>query len=94
MRAKIKIIIKKDSKPLKKEDFKNKKDYLSIGMRYILEYKYLEASKWLLLSEDSFEKYYLLGLINLSLGQEKEGREFLEESKKYKKITDLEISFI
>ncbi|WP_204985452.1 hypothetical protein, partial [Escherichia coli] len=64
-----------------KENFIKASEALYIGIRYITEFKYLEATKWLMLAQDCMEKYLLLGLINIALGQEKEGYEFLREAK-------------
>ncbi len=88
MRVKVRIIIYKGGRKINKEDLKGLKDPLSLGLRYITEFKYLEATKWLMLSEDCFEKYYLLGLLNMSLGQEHQAMDFFEEAKKYPKKTN------
>ena len=87
MRVKFRIVIYQEGKKLTREDLKDKREPLLIGIRYVLEFKYLEATKWLMLAEDSYEKYLLLGLINEALGQEAQAREFLEEASKYPKIT-------
>ncbi|MEZ0361831.1 MAG: hypothetical protein ABWK04_08085 [Hydrogenobacter sp.] len=87
MRVKFRIVIYKDGVKLKKMDLEGKKDAFSVGVRYILEFKYLESTKWLMLAEDSYEKYLLLGLVNMALGQELQAREFLQEAEKYPKKT-------
>lgn len=87
MRVKFRIVIYKDGVKLKKTDFEGKRDAFSVGVRYILEFKYLESTKWLMLAEDSYEKYLLLGLVNMALGQELQAREFLQEAEKYHKKT-------
>lgn len=76
MRVKFRISLYLEGKKLKKTDLKNRRDPLGVGLRYITEFKYLEATKWLLLAPDSYEKYVLLGLINLALGQVEQAREF------------------
>ncbi|HIP42486.1 MAG TPA: hypothetical protein EYG91_00905 [Aquifex aeolicus] len=90
MRVKFRIGIYKRGKKQRKKDFQGLSDPLFIGMRYITEFKYLEATKWLFLAEDSYEKYLLLGLINEALGQEEQSREFLEVANRYEKKTDYE----
>ncbi len=87
MRVKFRIAIYNEGVKLKKSDFADKRDAFSMGLRYILEFKYLEATKWLMLSEDSYEKYFLLGLINTALGQETQAKEFFQEAEKYPKRT-------
>ena len=90
MRVKFRIGIYKNGKKLTKKDFQGLRKPLFIGMRYITEFKYLEATKWLFLAEDSHEKYLLLALINESLGQEEQAREFYENAAKFPKTTDYE----
>ena len=93
MRVKFRIRIDLNGKRLKKEDLKGKRDPFSIALRYITEFKYLEATKWLYLAEDSYEKYYLLSLINEALGQEEQAKEFRETAKRFeRKYEKLEIS--
>ncbi|NPB07655.1 MAG: hypothetical protein GXN96_01850 [Aquificae bacterium] len=89
MRVKYRIGLYLNGKRLKKKDLQGKRDPLFVGMRYIAEFKYLEATKWLLLAEDSYEKYYLLGLVNESLGQEEQAREFYEQAGKFPRKTGL-----
>ncbi|WP_164930742.1 hypothetical protein [Aquifex aeolicus] len=89
MRVKFRIGIEKEGKRLKKKDLQGVRDPLYIGMRYITEFKYLEATKWLLLAKDSYEKYKLLALINEALGQNEQAREFEELSGKFPRVTDL-----
>ncbi len=60
-------------------------------MRYITEFKYLEATKWLLIAPDCYERYLLLGLINLALGQEDQAREFLESLEGTPRCTDISV---
>ena len=84
MRVSFRIrIVDKEGKRLKKEDFLKNSEPLYIGMRYITEFKYLEATKWLMLAQDCQEKYVLLALINYALGQRAQGDEFFYEAKKY-----------
>ena len=78
MRVRFRISLYREGKRLKKSDFMNKRDPLYKGMRYIIEFKYLEATKWLLIASDCYEKYLLLGLVNLALGQEEQAREFFQ----------------
>ncbi len=89
MRVRFRVwVYSKEGKRLSKDDLINFREPLYVGMRYVVEFKYLEATKWLMLSEDCMEKYLLLALLNLSLGQESQAFEFLQEAKKHKKITD------
>ncbi len=83
MRVRFRILVFKEGKRLSKSELKGETDPLMVGLRYILEFKYLEATKWLMVAEDCWEKYMLLGLLNLSLGQEEPAREFLETAKKF-----------
>ena len=93
MRVKFRICVYLNGKRLKKDDLKGKRDPFFIALRYITEFKYLEATKWLYLAEDSYEKYYLLSLINEALGQEEQAREFLETAKRFeRKYDELQIS--
>ncbi len=87
MRVRFRISLYEDDKRLRKSDFAGRKDPLSVGLRYITEFKYLEATKWLLVSPDSWEKYILLGLINLALGQEEQAHEFLNLSESNERAT-------
>ena len=84
MKLRLRIFIYKGGKRLSKEDLKERTDNFGRGLRYITEFKYLEASKWLLLSEDSFEKYALLCLINIALGYREGAVEYMEASVNYK----------
>ncbi len=89
MRVKFRIALyDRAGNKLSRGDFVNVSGTLYKGMRYITEFKYLEATKWLMLAQDCMEKYLLLGLINIVLGQEKEGYEFLKEAQKYSKVTE------
>ncbi|MFN3813079.1 MAG: hypothetical protein ACK4SM_00455 [Aquificaceae bacterium] len=88
MRVKVRISIYEGGRKITREDLKGLKDPLSIGLRYIAEFKYLEATKWLMLSKDCFEKYYLLGLLNVSLGQEHQATIFFDEARKHPKTTN------
>ncbi|MFN3471217.1 MAG: hypothetical protein ACK4ZR_01240 [Aquificaceae bacterium] len=84
MRVRFRIkIVDKEGKRLGKEDFLKSSEPLYIGMRYITEFKYLEATKWLMLAQDCQEKYMLLALINYALGQNSQGDEFFYEARKY-----------
>ena len=91
MRVKFRISIYKDGKRLSKADLKQEKSPFWIGVRYITEFKYLEATKWLMIAEDCYEKYLLLSLANLALGQENQGREFYNEALKHKSMHPLKI---
>ncbi len=77
MKLRLRIFLLRGDRKLSKSDIKER-DNFWIGVRYILEFKYLEASKWLLLSEDSKEKYLLLSLINLALGDRERAMEYAE----------------
>ncbi len=90
MRVKFRIGIYRNGKKMKKKDFLGLRDPLFIGMRYITEFKYLEATKWLLIAKDSREKYTLLGMINEALGQSEQAKEFFENASRYEKLTDYE----
>jgi len=90
MRVRFRISILSNGKKLKRGDFSGKNDPLSLGMRYITEFKYLEASKWLQLAPDCYEKYYLLGLLSEALGQEEEAREFFRSAEGLRRLTDYE----
>ncbi len=92
MRVRFRILLFRGGKALRKRDLLSRKDPLGLGMRYILEFKYLEASKWLLLAEDSWEKYTLLALINLALGQKESAEEFLLQARSCSRVTDLKIA--
>lgn len=87
MRVYFRIGIYEGEKRLSKVELKGSKDPLSIGMRYVLEFKYLEASKWLMLAEDCWEKYALLALVNLALGQKHQATDFWQEAYKYPRKT-------
>jgi hypothetical protein len=80
MRVKFRIVIHKDGKKLNKGDLFGEKDPFWVGVRYITEFRYLEATKWLMLAQDCYEKYLLLALTNLALGQESQAQEFLPRS--------------
>lgn len=92
MRVRFRILLFEGNRRLRKSDLKDRKDPLGLGMRYITEFKYLEATKWLLIAPDSWERYVLLGLINLALGQEEQAREFLEAADLYPKTTAYRIA--
>ncbi|MDW8032369.1 MAG: hypothetical protein RMH93_02355 [Aquificaceae bacterium] len=88
MRVRFRIgIYDEEGKRLSKDHFLSYSTSLHRGMRYVLEFKYLEATKWLMLAQDSTEKYLLLGLLNIALGQEREGLDFLQEAQKHKRAT-------
>ena len=91
MRVRFRIVLYREGKKLRRSDFVNEKEPLYKGMRYITEFKYLEATKWLLIAPDCHEKYLLLGLINLALGQKEQAREFLENIKGTSRCTDVEV---
>ncbi len=88
MRVRFRISLLKGGRRLKKRDLKDLRDPLHTGMRYVVEFKYLEATKWLLIAEDSWEKYALLSLINLSLGQEDQAFDFLNQSQAKERVSD------
>ncbi len=91
MKLKLRIFLYKEGKKLVKKDLENRKDNFSKALRYITEYKYLEASKWLMLAEDCFEKYALLVIINIALGNKELVNEFLEELSKFENVSDIKI---
>ncbi len=91
MRVKFRILLCIQGKRLKRSDLKGFKDPLYIGMRYITEFKYLEATKWLLVSPDSWERNALLGLINLALGQREQAQEFMKDLDRLNRLTDIEV---
>ncbi len=91
MRVRFRILIFRGNEPLRRKSLSGKRDPLNTGLRYLLAFKYLEASKWLLLAPDSWEKYTLLALINLSLGQEEAALDFFNQAKEHDRITDLRI---
>lgn len=51
MRVKFRIVIHKDGKKLSKGDLLGEKDPFLVGVRYITEFRYLEATKWLMLAQ-------------------------------------------
>ncbi|MCX8059678.1 MAG: hypothetical protein N3C13_00590 [Aquificaceae bacterium] len=88
MRVKFRVAVyDQKGKRLGKEDLKSSSTALYTAVRYVLEFKYLEATKWLMLAQDCMEKYLLLGLLNLALGQEHQGKDFLQEALHHPKIT-------
>ncbi len=91
MRVRFRIKLFRGNSRLTKKDLRIGSKAFSTAIRYILEFKYLEATKWLMLSEDSREKFLLLGLIYIALGQEEMADEFIERSEGCKKMTDLRI---
>ncbi|MEN3034533.1 MAG: hypothetical protein ABDH18_06055 [Aquificaceae bacterium] len=84
MRVGFRILIFKDGKRLYKDDLQGD-GVFERALRYIAEFKYLEATKWLLICEDSLEKYLLLSLTNLALCQREQAMEFMLEAKKFSK---------
>jgi hypothetical protein len=89
MRVRFRIAVYSgDGKRLSRQDLIGYKDSLRIGIRYVIEFKYLEATKWLLLAEDAQEKYLLLALLNYALGQDQQAKEFFEEAKRFERATD------
>jgi hypothetical protein len=91
MRVRFRIALYREGKRLTKGDLRHERDPLMVGIRYILEFKYLEATKWLLIAEDCWEKFVLLGLTNMALGQEDQGEEFLNGSLGQPRRTDLKV---
>ncbi len=91
MRVRFRIRLSRGGRKLTKKDLRIGNKAFSTAIRYILEFKYLEATKWLMLSEDTREKFLLLGLIYTALGQEEMAEEFFERFKVCKKTTDLQI---
>ena len=92
MRLAFRIRIKRGDKVLLKADLEPSKDPLMVAIRYVLEHKYLEATKWLHIAEDSYEKYLLLYLIAKALKQEDLEKEYYALWEGKKKLTDLEFS--
>ncbi|MEM2368609.1 MAG: hypothetical protein QXQ50_10300, partial [Candidatus Bathyarchaeia archaeon] len=69
MRVRFRVAVyEKDGKRLSKEVLVGPREPLYIGIRYVVEFKYLEATKWLMLAKDCQEKYLLLALLNFALG--------------------------
>ncbi len=91
MRLKFRIFLYVGDRRLRKKELLDRKEPLWIGIRYITEFKYLEATKWLLLAEDSYEKYLLLALIHLSLGQAGTAQEFISEGMDKEKGLNLKV---
>ncbi len=91
MKPRLRIFIYTGDKKLSKKDLKTREDNFGKGLRYIAEFKYLEASKWLLLSEDSFEKYALLSIINIALGYKEGAFEYLEMAKNFEPSQEINI---
>lgn len=91
MRVRFRIVLYRKDKRLKKSDLLGMKEPFWVALRYVTEFKYLEATKWLLVSEDSWEKYTLLALINLSFGQREQAEEFMDYAHKYQRKSDIEI---
>lgn len=56
---------------------------LARAVKYIHKSQYIEASKWLLLANDSKEKYLLLSLINYALKQEDQALHYFENAKDF-----------
>ncbi len=90
MKLKLRIFLLKGNRKLSKGDLEEKRNFW-VGVRYILEFKYLEASKWLLLSEDSREKYLLLSLINLALGDREGAMEYSEYIESFPALYDISV---
>jgi hypothetical protein len=88
MRVRFRILPLKGGKRISGE-LKIEDKNLAKAVRYLSEFKYLEATKWLMLAEESFEKYALLYLIYTALGQGENAEEFYELAIKGKKATDL-----
>ncbi len=89
MRVRFRVAVyEKDGKRLSKEVLVGPREPLYIGIRYVVEFKYLEATKWLMLAKDCQEKYLLLALLNFALGQDTQAREFLQEALKHERATD------
>lgn len=92
MRVRLRVSIYTEGRKLRRRDLEGMREPLYVGMRYITESKYLEATKWLMVAGDCWEKYALLTLINLSLGQEDLAREFLLQTEDKDRLTQLEFS--
>ncbi len=90
MKLRLRIFLLRGDRKLSKGDIKEKDNFWT-GVRYILEFKYLEASKWLLLSEDSKEKYLLLSLVNLALGDREGAVEYAEYIESFPALYDISI---
>ncbi len=91
MRVRFRIYLYREGKRLRRSDLEGERDPLLKGMRYITEFKYLEATKWLLIAPDCHEKYLLLGLINLALEQEDQAKEFFENLDTVPRCTDIKV---
>ncbi len=89
MRVRFRVLVyDKEGKKLGRENLLKLRKPLYVGIRYVVEFKYLEATKWLMLAEDCQEKYLLLSLLNFSLGQEAQALEFFQEAKRHSRATD------
>ncbi len=91
MRVRFRIAIHKEGRRLSRGDLLGEKDPFWVGVRYITEFRYLEATKWLMLAQDCYEKYLLLVLTNLALGQESQAQEFYQEALNHKPCHNIEI---
>lgn len=83
MRTGFRILVL-DSKNQKLSDNSNIDKNLAKAIKYIHKFQYIEASKWLLISKDSKEKYILLTLINIALKQQEQAYSFYESIKESK----------
>ncbi len=90
MRAGFRIGVYREGRKLSKEELKGERDPLLVGIRYVIEFKYLEATKWLQLAKDCYEKCLLLYLIFKALKQEDLEREYRRMWEGKARLTDLE----
>ena len=91
MRVRFRIRLYREGRLLTVKDLRGDKSTFSKALRYILEFKYLEATKWLMLSQDTVEKYLLLGLIYMAIGQEDMANELMEKAEDMEKEGNLKI---
>lgn len=91
MRVRFRIRLYREGRVLTVKDLRGDKSTFSKALRYILEFKYLEATKWLMLSQDTAEKYLLLGLIYMAIGQEEMANEFMEKAEELEREGNLKI---
>jgi len=87
MRVKFRIEVLREGKKVRRSEL-TAQDPFTLALRYLTEFKYLEATKWLQLAPDSYEKYYLLGLVSEALGQEEEAEEFYEKASSFTPSSD------
>ncbi|NPB07059.1 MAG: hypothetical protein GXO03_05605 [Aquificae bacterium] len=79
MRVKFRVGIYAGGRRVRKDELKGD-DPLTLALRYVKEFKYLEALKWLQLAPETRERYELTALLLEALGQEEEAEEFYERA--------------